>query len=136
MRHLHKDKQSLRRDGGSAFSKLLRRITHPWCKLSLTAAYLLAVAVLSRLGIGCVWLRLFKIPCPGCGMTRAYASLLRGELSAAFSYHFMFPTVPLIYLYILFDGRLFRRAWINGAVLSVLLCGFLLHWALLLVAAG
>jgi hypothetical protein len=36
--------------------------------------------------------------CPGCGMTRAAASLIRGDVSAAMSYH---PLVPVVTMQIL-----------------------------------
>lgn len=37
---------------------------------------------------------LFKIPCPGCGMTRAAKALMRFDISAAFRYNIIF--IPLL----------------------------------------
>lgn len=127
------NKQSFRPGGGSVFSKIVCRISHPLTKLFLTAAYCLIVYLFAQWDFGCLWQKLFAIPCPGCGMTRAFLSLLDGNISAAFSYHFMFPTVPLVYLYILFDGSLFRVKAINNIILMIILFGFLLHWLLILL---
>lgn len=38
----------------------------------------------------------FGIPCPGCGMTRAAASLLRLDFAGAFHYHPLIFIMPLI----------------------------------------
>lgn len=46
----------------------------------------------------CPFLRLTGFPCPGCGMTRAYKSLLAGDLSAAFAYHPLFALAPILVL--------------------------------------
>jgi len=43
----------------------------------------------------CLWRRLLGIPCPGCGMTRAFAHLAKGEWRAALAVH---PLSPLIAL--------------------------------------
>ena len=46
---------------------------------------------------------IFGVPCPVCGITRALASLLRGDIGAAFFYHPLWPTVPIVaILYILY----------------------------------
>lgn len=41
----------------------------------------------------CLSRRLFHLPCPGCGMTRAFAHLAKGEWSAAVHDH---PLAPVI----------------------------------------
>ena len=44
---------------------------------------------------GCIFLSLFNIPCPSCGMTRATFALLRGRVAEALGYH---PLVMLPYI--------------------------------------
>lgn len=39
------------------------------------------------------------ISCAGCGMSRAYFSLLRGDIASAFAYHPLFP-VPILGIFI------------------------------------
>ncbi len=41
----------------------------------------------------------FKIPCPGCGLTRAYLSLFKGNVIKAFEFHPLF-LLPLMALFL------------------------------------
>jgi hypothetical protein len=41
----------------------------------------------------CLMRRLFHLPCPGCGMTRAFAALAKGDWSAAITLH---PLAPVL----------------------------------------
>jgi hypothetical protein len=41
----------------------------------------------------CFWRRFLGIPCPGCGLTRAFAHLAKGEWSAALAAH---PLAPVL----------------------------------------
>ena len=48
--------------------------------LAAMAVYFsLAFYLMRRTGIGCIFLYLWKIPCPGCGMTRAAWLLMHGQ---------------------------------------------------------
>jgi hypothetical protein len=102
-------------------------------KLSLTVAYGLLVLLMQRLGITCLFLRLIGVPCPGCGMTRAWLQMLRLDFAGAFDMHTMFWAVPILYGYILYDGKLFRKKWLNDGILLGIGFGFLAHWLLQLV---
>lgn len=42
------------------------------------------------------------IPCPGCGITRAYDALLHGHILEAFHYHPLFLLPPIIIFILLF----------------------------------
>ena len=41
----------------------------------------------------CLLRRVFHLPCPGCGMTRAFAALAKGDWSAAVALH---PLAPVL----------------------------------------
>jgi uncharacterized protein DUF2752 len=41
----------------------------------------------------CLLRRVFHLPCPGCGMTRAFASLAKGDWSTAVALH---PLAPVL----------------------------------------
>ena len=106
----------------------VRRVHNLKEKLLFLSTYTCIVFAAFYFGLPCIWQFLFGIPCPGCGMTRALFSVLRGDFSAAFSFHPMIFTLPLLPLYFIFDGRLFRKKQIDTIVLSFLLIGFLAQW--------
>lgn len=87
----------------------------------------------SKLSFPCLFRVLLHIDCPGCGMTRAYLSLLRLDFSAAFTYHPMFWSVPILLLLYFFDGRLFRQKWLNISLFAIIMAGFFINWILKLL---
>ena len=48
----------------------------------------------------CPFLSVYKIPCPGCGMTRALSSFVKGDMGEALYYHPLFWTIPPIVIYL------------------------------------
>ena len=61
--------------------------------------------LLAALGHGCPIRWLTGIPCPGCGLSRAYLALLSGNLKGAFAFHPLFWAVPLLVFAALWRGR-------------------------------
>lgn len=51
---------------------------------------------------GCPFRFFFGISCPGCGMTRAWLSVLRLDFSSAFACHPLFLLAPLVIAAIIF----------------------------------
>ena len=98
-------------------------------KLLITAGLLLGVTVMYLLQAGCPFQRLTGVDCPGCGMTRAVLLALQGRFSEALQRHWMVFSLPAVYLVFLTDGRIFRRRWMNIALIALLCAGFFLHWA-------
>lgn len=47
---------------------------------------------------GCPIYRLLGVPCPGCGLTRAWCCFLMGEWRLAMQYHPLFLPAPLFLL--------------------------------------
>lgn len=92
--------------------------------LAIGALVLLAWVLLR---LPCPIRALTGIPCPGCGMSRAWLAFVRLDLAAAFRYHPLFWTVPLVVLLVLYDGTLFTRKRHNdimmyGLIALLLLC--------------
>lgn len=95
----------------------------------ITCSLVLAlIAIMYCLKLPCPLKYMFKIDCPGCGMTRAYISLLHLDLRQAFEYHAMFWSVPILGLLYLFDGKLFSKKWINTTVEYLIIIGFFVQW--------
>jgi len=104
------------------------KITNLKDKLFTCALLALCLALYWALQLPCPMLRFAGIPCPGCGMSRAYLRLLRLDVRGAFEMHSMFWAIPLLLAYYLFDGRLFRNRLLNNSLLSLICAGFLVHW--------
>lgn len=84
------------------------------------------------------------IPCPGCGLTRATVSLLRGDFAASFSLHAFAPVLLLSLAALAFAGLLpaARRETFASLVArferrtkasSVLFAALLLYWSVRLL---
>lgn len=66
--------------------------------LSCIGVLFVAWLALYLLDIGCVFRLMTGIPCPGCGMTRAWLAALRLDFAAAFAYHPLFWVVPVAFV--------------------------------------
>ena len=97
-------------------------------KTILTVCYLAIVLLLYFLGAECIFKKFLGVSCPGCGMTRAFLSALRFDFTAAFKYHFMFWSMPILYLYFLLDGKLFKHKKVDLAILIIIAIGFVVNW--------
>lgn len=72
-----------------------------------------------EIGVQCVFLRMTGIPCPGCGITRATAALLSGRVHEAFVYYPAYGALPILFLYFMYDGKVFSHKGLNRAVLII-----------------
>ncbi|MBQ7523239.1 MAG: DUF2752 domain-containing protein [Oscillospiraceae bacterium] len=97
-------------------------------KLAVSAAVILGVLLFRKTDIGCVYRRLFGIPCPGCGMGRAIDALLRLDFAAAWRWHPMVFSLPVLAVYLLKDGPLFRNRRWDTALLIAIGVGFLIRY--------
>ncbi len=110
--------------------KKLREIRDLKTKIIITVSYFLILAVLYHFHVTCIFRKFLSFPCPGCGMTRAWVSVVQLDLGTAFNYHFMFWSIPILYLYFLFDGKLLKNKKLNKAVFILIAVGFLFEWIL------
>ena len=120
---------------GSAASRGLRVLRNV---LLLAAAGTVFFLVFSATGHGipCVIRLITGFDCPGCGMTRAVAAILRGDFSAAFSYNALSVTLlPLMLIYFAFrtivyirKGEEFRFALWEYVFLSASLAVCVIYW--------
>ena len=111
----------------------MKRYTHLPLKLAAIAAAAVLIAAADRLGYVCPFRVLTRLPCPGCGMTRAWLSLLHGDLSAAFRFHPFFWAVPVLLVFLLTDGRPTGRPKIDRAVPIAVAGGWILFALLRMV---
>ena len=101
------------------------RISHPLLlALGILTYWLVASYLLDKTEIGCVFLYFLGIPCPGCGMTRAFQAVLRLDLAAAFSFHPLIFAMPYIIAYILFP----LKGRIHKYILSIIGIIAIINW--------
>lgn len=67
--------------------------------LSAAAAIIIVYGIFAILGIGCPIKFVTGISCMGCGMTRAWLSVLHLDFKSAFYYHPAFWLPPLVLLF-------------------------------------
>ena len=79
--------------------------------------------VLQGMGITCPVLFLTGVSCAGCGMSRAWLSLCRLDLTGAFHYHPLFWLPALLIVLFLFEKRIFKQWYWLWAALFLFVYG-------------
>ncbi len=87
-------------------------------KLLLITVGILLVAVVTD--VGCVWRNTLGVPCPGCGLTRAWLAFFEGNLHQAFEFHPLFWTIPIVGLMILFEDKINKRVFMVFTIVFIL----------------
>ena len=108
-----------------------------WKRLLCRAALLCAVAAvllaLVLLDTPCLLRSWIGIPCPGCGLSRAWLAAFRLDLAAAYSYHPMFWSVPVLAMVYILDGCPFPGKTASKALYLLILIGFGVHYLVTLL---
>ena len=112
----------------------MKRIKHLKEKILIGLAIVSGIAIGRLLNISCIFLWATGYECLGCGMTRALLSALKFDFALAFQYHRMFWSLPILGLYVLFDGKLFKNKLLNIGILVAVFVGFVINWVLNLVS--
>lgn len=109
---------------------------HPVLKrLTVVAAVaaVLAAIVILRVPV-CPSAALFRLPCPGCGMTRALSAMLRGDLAQAYHLHPVAPlAIPVLAGCAI--GHVVAYVWPSSGRLSKLLASKWVEWLVLGIVA-
>lgn len=84
-------------------------------------AIILVYALFSFTGIGCPIKFLTGISCAGCGMTRAWFSVLDFDFKSAFSYHPLFWLVPIAVLWIILKKKINNKLYKAGVAIVIAL---------------
>lgn len=73
------------------FKETIKKYIYPLIGISL---FYLVVFILGN-NTRCFYRNTIGIPCPGCGLSRAYTALFNGDIIRAFRYHPLF-IIPLV----------------------------------------
>ena len=106
----------------------MKKIPHLAQKLLYLGIFAAVILAARCLKLPCVYIYFLDTPCPGCGMTRACMAALRLDIAGAFSYHWMFWSVPVLLVYYFLDGRVFKNKILNAGLLWFIGFGFLANW--------
>lgn len=70
-------------------------------KISINVFILMLIILTYKLNIQiCIINKLFRVPCPCCGITRSFIYLLKGEMAMSLKYNIL--TIPLMIFYIIY----------------------------------
>jgi hypothetical protein len=98
-------------DGSDASDASTSRASVATRAFKAVAMVALGGVALARGAIPCVFARLPRAPCPGCGLTRASRELLRGEFVGALHHH---PLVWLVLPLVAFEVARQARGYVLG----------------------
>ena len=97
-------------------------------KLIFLAGFLGLLVLWYVWDLPCVLRSVTGIPCVTCGMTRAWLCLFRLDIRGAFLQHPMFWAVPLLVLYLMYDGKLFAKGNLDRWILILVPSAMILLW--------
>lgn len=111
----------------------MKKVNHLKFKIALTTILIIILAVYIKFDIPCVFLSLFHFPCVGCGMTRAWYYASHFDFFNAFRYNSAFWTVPIFYLLLIFDGKIFKNERHNKLLIIGLVIALVTSYAMKLI---
>lgn len=97
--------------------------------LFLSSYFLIAYALLNYFDITCVFLKLFGVPCPGCGMTRAFLAMLKLDFYSAAKHNIVIFFMPYVFMYVYFD---FKHR-IHKVLLSMVAIVAIINWLIKMI---
>lgn len=77
------------------------------CKRGLLLIGVLIVGI----AVGCPIYKIFKVPCPCCGVTRAWFCFFRGDVKGAIAYNPLFLLIAIVAAAFVFEEKLFKKTW-------------------------
>lgn len=110
--------------------KKLKEIKNLKEKAVFTLAFCALISVLWIFQTPCIIKYITGIPCPGCYITRGVLAAFRFDFVAAWNYHPMFWSIPVLYLYFIFDGSLFKSRILNNGLIALIIACFLINWVI------
>lgn len=99
--------------------------------LTIIGCVALYCLVLTILNITCPIKYVTGISCAGCGMSRAFLSLIKGNITDAFNYHPLFWTVPIFVIIYIYRDKIPSKVF--KVVVAVYLIAFIVCYIIRLL---
>ena len=97
-------------------------------EMFIIAGIIVVYAVLSVLGITtCPSKALFGIPCPGCGISRAFMSALQLNFAAAFEYNPLWVLVPVVLIVVTALSAYDKNRAVEIIIIAFIVLAFLVY---------
>jgi hypothetical protein len=89
----------------------------------------------------CMFYNLTSLPCPGCGLTRSFCSIAKGQLFLSFYFHSLGPLMFigtlfawifsfLTFFYVKKPFEVIKSLSTNDLFIKASLCIFFIHWTI------
>lgn len=91
-------------------------------RLVILFALTLVLCLWVALDLSCPIRHFTGVPCPSCGMSRAWVAALKLDLATAFFYHPLFWSIPILAVFFILGERAFQKSG------KLLLLAFLLAY--------
>lgn len=75
---------------------------HKFILLILTILLVFGILVVFVFDVNCLFKSVFSIPCPGCGLTRGFRCLFKGDIIGAFEYNILVIPIFLFLVILVF----------------------------------
>jgi hypothetical protein len=93
-----------------------------------------SVFLFTTISFPCFFKMIFKIPCPGCGLTRAFRAFIRLQFLEAFHYHPF--SIPLFIFLILLNCFMIYDMWKGTDYLKRIMNKLYQHWFIFILIMG
>lgn len=93
--------------------KAIQNVFFNFLKALVAAMGFVSIVIFTGSGTMCYFKTITGLPCPGCGLTRAFISLYKGSIKDAFMFHPLWFLIPAIAGVIIFKDFLYlaRKAY-------------------------
>lgn len=79
-------------------------------RLVILFSLTLVLCMWVALDLPCPFRHFTGVPCPSCGMSRAWVAALKLDFASAFSFHPLFWSIPLLVIFFIFGDWAFQKS--------------------------